>query len=173
MKYRIAAAILLLLLVAVVQSSILGYMEIFLIRPNITIVLMVIVALLRKPVESATMGLLLGLTMDIMMGKTLGWYALLLFLASIPISLINEKLYREKVLVLFSFAFSATVAIETLFFLILFLFKSYSYFPFIFMKVILPEALYNSILIIPLFWPVSKLYALLDMLDIRRNRVSS
>lgn len=173
MKYRITAAVILLILVAVFQSTILGYIEIYSVRPNIAIVMMVAVALLRKPVESATMGLLFGLIMDIIMGKTLGWYALLLFLASIPISLVNEKIYREKFLVLFTFSFCTTVAIETMFYLIMFLFKDYSHLPYIFANVILPEALYNSILILPLFRPVSKLYSILDTLDIRRNRVSS
>lgn len=155
------------------QSTILGYIEIFSVRPNLMLVLMVIVALLRSPIESAAMGLCLGLSMDILMGKTLGWYALLFFLVSIPISLINEKIYREKFVVLFSFTFTASVLIETLFFLIMFLFRDYADLPYIFSRITIPEAMYNSILVLPLFRPVSGVYKILDKVDRRRNRIST
>ncbi len=173
MKYRVMAAVILIWITAFCQSTILEYLEIFNVRPNILIVLMVIVALLRGTVESAGMGLFFGLTMDILMGKTLGWYALIFFLVSIPISMINEKLYREKFLVLVTFTFSATIIIETLFFLIVFMFRGYRYLPYLFGTVIIPEAIYNSILILPLFKPVSKAYNLLDSVDRRRNRLSA
>ena len=173
MKYRVMAAVILIWITAFCQSTLLEYLEIFNIRPNILIVLMVIVSLLRGTVESAAMSLLFGLTMDILMGKTLGWYALIFFLISIPISMINEKLYRENFLVLVKFAFYATIIIETMFFLIMFMFRGYRYLPFLFGTVIVPEAIYNSILILPLFKPVSKAYNLLDSVDRRRNRLST
>jgi len=173
MKYRVMAAVILIWITAFCQSTLLEYLEIFNVRPNILIVLMVTVALLRSVVESATMGLLFGLTMDILMGKTLGWYALLFFLVSIPIAMINDKLYREKFLVLVTFAFTSTIVIETVFFLIIFMFRDYSHLPYLFGTVIVPEAIYNSILILPLFKPVSKAYNLLDSVDRRRNRLAS
>jgi len=172
-KYRVVAAVILIWITAFCQSTLLEYIEIFNVRPNILIIMMVIVALLRSTVESATMGLFFGLTMDILMGKTLGWYALLFFLVSIPISMINEKLYREKFLVLVTFTFSSTVVIEMLFFLITFMFRGYNYLPYLFGTVIIPEAIYNSIIILPLFKPVSVAYNLLDSVDRRRNRLST
>lgn len=173
MKYRILAAIGFFWSAAFLQSTVFEHIEIFSVKPNLLLVLMVIVALLRPTTESAIMGLSFGLCMDILMGKTMGWYALLFFLMTIPISMINEKLYRDKFLVLLSFTFGSTVIIETMFFLILFLFRGYSYLPYIFTTVILPEALYNSILILPLFRPISAVYTILDRVDRRRNRISS
>ncbi len=155
------------------QSSLFEHIEILNVRPNLMIVLMVIVSLLRSPVESATMAILLGLTMDILMGKTLGWYALLFFLVSIPISLLNEKLYRDKLLVLLTFSFGSSVIIEFLFYLIVFLFKGYEHMPFTFWTIIIPEAVYNCILILPLFKPVTGVYNLLDRIDRRRNRLAA
>lgn len=173
MKYRILAAVTLLWTAAFLQSTVFANIVILSVKPNLLLVLMVIISLLRPTYESAAMSLSLGLCMDILMGKTLGWFALLYFLVSIPISLINQKLYREKLLVLLSFAFVSTVAVETVFFLILFLFKGYSYLPFIFSRTILPEALFNSILILPLFKPIAGVYVFLDKVDRRRNRISS
>ena len=45
MKYRVMAAVILIWITAFCQSTLLEYLEIFNIRPNILIVLMVIVAL--------------------------------------------------------------------------------------------------------------------------------
>ncbi len=173
MKYRILATSALVLTVAFVQSSFCEYIEILSIRPNLFIVLMVIVALLRNQIESAVTGLFLGLTLDILMGKSIGWYGILLFLMSLPISAINEKIYRDKFLVLFTFTFCSTLIIELLFYLIIFMFKDYNGLPFVFSRIILPESLYNSILVLPLFKPISKAYIVIDSFDRRRNRLSA
>jgi rod shape-determining protein MreD len=173
MKYRVIASILIIWIAAFFQSTVLECIEIFNVRPNLLIVVTVIIALLRNSFESAVMGLSLGLTMDILMSKTMGWYALLFFLLTIPITLVNEKIYKEKFLVLFFFAFVSTVFVETMFFLILFMFDSYSYLPYVFSRVIVPEAFYNSVLIFLLFKPLSKLYTILNTLDRRRNRITS
>ena len=172
MKYRILTAIVMVWAAAFFQSSFLGYIEVFSIRPNLMIVLMVIIALTRNIFESTAMAISLGLCMDILMGKTLGWYGLLFFLVSIPIALINEKIYREKFLVLFTFTFGATVMIEFFFYIIIFMFKGYDHLPYVFSRIVLPEALYNSILVLPLFKPVSRVYSVLDIVDRRRNRIS-
>ncbi len=173
MKYRVIAAAALILMGAFFQSTVLEHIEIMNIRPNLLIVLMVIVSLLRGPTESAIMALLFGFTMDVLLGKTLGWYALLFFLVSIPISMINEKLYRDKVLVLLIFASGASVIVEFMFFIIIFMFRGYEYLPFIFWTVIIPEAIYNCILILPLFKPVATVYGFLDRIDRRRNRLGN
>ncbi|MGI6622738.1 MAG: rod shape-determining protein MreD [Clostridiaceae bacterium] len=173
MKYRVIAASILILMGAFFQSTVLEHIEILNIRPNLLIVLMVIVSLLRSPVESAAMALLFGLTLDVLMGKTLGWYALLFFLVSIPISLINEKLYRDKILVLLTLTLGSSVFVEFMFFIIVFMFRGYEYLPFIFWTVIIPEAIYNCILILPLFKPVATVYNFLDKIDRRRNRLAA
>ncbi|HZK34662.1 MAG TPA: rod shape-determining protein MreD [Bacillota bacterium] len=171
MRYRIISAIILILSGALFQSTILESIEIFGIRPNLLIVLTVIVSLLRSPGESGIMALSFGLTMDILLGKSLGWYGLLFFLVSIPISLINEKLYREKFVVLTSFSFASTVIIETLFIFIIFIFKDLGHIPYLFGTIIIPEAIYNSAFILLLFRPITKVYSLLDRIDRRRNRL--
>ena len=83
MKYRIISAIILVFTSAFFQSTILEIIEIFGVRPNLLIVLTVIISLLRSPVESGIMALYFVISMDLLMGKTIGWYGLLFFLVSI------------------------------------------------------------------------------------------
>lgn len=172
MKYRIMSGLFLVLTAALLQSTLLEYLEFFSVRPNLLIALTVVTALLRGTMESAIMGLCYGLAFDILLGKTLGWYSLLLFLLSILISLVNEKLYREKILVLLTFGFVSSLAVETSFFVIFFLFRGYATFPHLFSTVILPESFLNSVLILPLFKPLMKVYNMLDTIDRKRNRLS-
>ena len=173
MKYRILAAVLFVLSAAVLQSTVMGYLEVFSVKPNIIITLAVTIALLRGTWESGIMGIVLGLAMDILMGKTIGWYALLLFLLSILISLVNDKLYRDRFFVQMGFGFISTVLVETLFLTIIFMFRGYENIPYLFTTVVLPEAAMNGILILPLFKPVGKVYNILDMVDRKRNRIAS
>jgi len=42
----------------------------------------------------------------------------------------------------------------------------------LFSTIILPEALFNAVLILPLFKPVMKVYNMLDTIDRKRNRLS-
>lgn len=171
MKYRITAAIILVLIGAFFQSTILEVFEFFGVRPNLMIVLTIIVSLLRSPLESGIMAISFGLSMDILLGKSIGWYGILLFLLSLPISIINDKLYREKFIVLVTFTFSGTLIVETLFAVIIFLFKGLNYIPFLFGTIILPEAFINSVIVFVLFRPIRKVYEYLDRIDRRRNRL--
>ena len=173
MKYRVLAAAVMVWVAAFLQSTLLEYMELFSVRPNLLLVLTVTIALLRSPGESALMGLLFGLTMDMLMGKTIGWYGLLFMLAAIPIAMVNEKLYKERPLVMMTFSMCATLAVETFFILIVFMFSGYRYVPYLFTTVILPEAVYNGFLILPFFITFRNLYNNLDNIDRKRNRLLS
>lgn len=102
------------------QSTVLGYIEIHGIRPNLLLIVAVSVALLRNDLESAFTGLALGLGMDILVGRAVGWYGLGFFLANFIIARINPKLYKENPLIPVFFAFTSTLAIETLYYLITF-----------------------------------------------------
>jgi rod shape-determining protein MreD len=172
MKYRVLAASLLLFITALLQANLLGYVEIVNIRPLMPLVLTVAISLLRGPFESMLMGGLFGLALDMLIGKALGWHVILYMFTALFISLINEKLYREKILVLMSFAFIATLITETLYYFIIFLLRGYSSFGFMFLHIILPVSIYSSVVILPLFKPMKLLYHRLDIVDRKRNRMN-
>ena len=107
MKYRVIAASILILMEPSSEYG-LEHIEILNIRPNLLIVHSSYRILAESPVESAAMALLFGLTLDVLMGKT--WAGMhYCFLVSIPISLINEKLYRDKILVLLTLTLGSSV----------------------------------------------------------------
>lgn len=173
MKYRVAVAALLLYATAFLQAGPLTSLRPFGVRMLLPLVLSVVTGLLRGPFESALMGFLQGLVMDVLMGRSLGLHAVLYAVVAWSLTLVNEKLYREKVVIQSTFAFAATIVTETAWFLIMFLFKGYGAFGQLFLQLILPAALLNSLLILPLYPPLAKAYARLDALDRKRNRLGA
>jgi len=101
----------------------------------------------------------------------LGLHAVLYAATAGLISLVNEKLYREKMLIQLSFSIAAVVATEVIFYLAVFLLRGYDSFAMAFVTLILPVALCNGLLVLPLYRPVAGLYARLDVLDRKRNRL--
>ena len=81
-EVQVIAASILILMGAFFQSTVLEHIEILNIRPNLLIVLMVIVSLLR-PGGKCGYGCYLA-DIDVLMGKPWGWYALLFFLFQYP-----------------------------------------------------------------------------------------
>jgi rod shape-determining protein MreD len=151
--------------VCLVQSTLTEYVEIMGIRPNLLIVAAIAVALCRKDMESAFMGLLLGLGLDILIGKALGWYAILLFLVCFCIGMVNSKLYKENFLVPIFFVFFSTMAIEMMYYFINSFLKGYQDMIFVLTTLVFPESLYNAILAIPAYPFIVRIYKKLDKYD--------
>ena len=173
MKYRIAMVVLLVYAASFLQAAPLSSFRIFGVHMSLPLVLSVVTGLLRGPVESLMMGFLYGLSMDMLMGRTLGLHAVMYAAVAWSLTLVNEKLYREKFLLQSAFAFTATLLTEMLFYLILFLFKGYGATGTVFVQLIMPAALLNGLLILPLYPPLSRAYRRLDEVDRKRNRIGS
>lgn len=153
------------------QSTVLGYVEIHGIRPNLLLIVAISVALIRSDWEAATIGLVCGLGMDILVGRALGWYGISLFLVCFLIGQINSKLYRENPLIPVFFVFTSSIVIEMLCYLIIFFLKGYEDFVFVMTNLILPESLYNAVLSFPVFKLIERLYKKIDKFTYIHNRV--
>lgn len=153
------------------QSTVLEYIEIINIRPNLLLVAAISVALIREDLESAFMGLAFGLGMDILIGRALGWYAVCFFLICFFIGVINSKLYKENPLIPAFFIFCSSVVIEILYYAISFFLVGYESFMFVFTHIILPESLYNAVLGFPIFQLVLRIYRKIDKLDYIHTRI--
>ncbi len=173
MKVRIVMAGFLLYVTAFLQSGPLTDFRPFGIRMILPLAMAVMTGLLRGRGESILMGFLYGMVMDMLMGRTLGVYALLYAIVAGSISLVNEKLYRDKWLLQVVFSALAALFTETLYFLFLFLLRGYGEFDTIFIQTILPLSLLNGLLVLPLYGPLRAVYTKLDKLDRKRNRLGT
>jgi rod shape-determining protein MreD len=132
-----------------------GFIEAYNIKPNLFIILIVSIALLRGNVEGAAVGFFTGLVQDLISGRAIGLYALLGLYIGFIMGSVNKRLYRENILISIFFTFIATIFYELVVFLTILISGINTDFIEALKKalttIILPEAIYNGIMSIPIF----------------------
>lgn len=156
MKLKIFVYTVSLILLLVLQSTLLGYVEIYNVKPNLLVIYIVCVALLRGNIEGAAVGFFAGLMQDMAFGKLLGFYCLLGFYLGLTVGSVNRRLYRENYLVVVFFTFVATILYEAAVHILSNIMTSGLDILMPLTFKILPEAAYNSVVSILIFTLVIK-----------------
>lgn len=144
MKLKIFVYSVFLILLLLLQSTLLKYVSIYNIKPNLLVIFVVCVALLRGNVEGAAVGFFAGLLLDMTFGRFLGFYTLLGMYLGIAVGSVNRRLYRENYLVVIFFTFAATVLYEAAVYVLSTFMSGNMEFLLPLTIKILPEAIYNS-----------------------------
>ncbi|HHV28281.1 rod shape-determining protein MreD [Acetivibrio mesophilus] len=165
MRVKIVSYAVLIFIIALIQSTVLGSISVFNVKPNLLLILIVSVALLGSNVEGAVIGFFCGLTQDMLSGRVIGFYALLGLYLGLGVAFINKRLYRENVLVAIFTTFISTIVYEFAVYFFSMFFKGSLDLVFPFKYVILPEAVYNSIVSIVIFLIVLKINHWSEELD--------
>ncbi|MCX7923841.1 MAG: rod shape-determining protein MreD [Clostridia bacterium] len=145
MKIKIFAYTICIFAIILMQSTVFEYVRIYNVKPNLFIVFIVSIALLRGNVEGAVVGFFAGLSQDIMSGKLLGFYSLLGLYLGLLLGSVNKRLYRENILVVIFFTFISTVAYEVVVCVFGLLFITEVDIVYAMKNIILLEALYNCL----------------------------
>jgi len=158
MKLKIIAYTILIFLTVLIQSTVGDSIKIYGVRPNITIALIVIVALIRNGTEGAIVGFCCGLMQDAVSGMVIGFYALMGLYLGLVIGLINKRLYRENVLIAVFLTFASTIVYEYLVYFFTTFLRAPLDFVYPMKNIILIEAAYNSAISIFIFIIVIKMH---------------
>lgn len=154
MRVKILFYTICILVFMVLQSTLLDYIRIYDVIPNLLIVLTILAALLGGNSEGAVVGFFSGLVLDIMFGKLLGFYALLGMYLGIAVGSVNRRLYKDNLLVIIFFTLVFSIAYETTVYILNTIMSGNMDLIYPFTRIILPEAVYNcaaAILLYPLF----------------------
>lgn len=170
MRMKIIAYTTLVFLTVLIQSTLGNSIKIYGVKPNITIAVIVIVALLRNNIEGAIVGFFCGLMQDCVSGTVIGFYALMGLYLGLVIGSINKKLYRENVLIAVFFTFVSTVVYEYLVYFFSTVFRAPLDFIYPMKNIILIEAIYNSAISIFVFIIVIKLHVRFEDFDKNSRR---
>lgn len=162
MKLRILIYAAFLFLLLILQSTLLGYVSIYNVKPNLLVIFVVSVALLRGDKEGAVVGFFAGLMLDMAFGKLLGFYALLGMYLGFAVGSVNKRLYRDNFFVILFFTFVSTALYESSVHILSTLMTGTTDIIWTFTMKILPEAIYNSIVSILIFSVVKKINVLFD-----------
>jgi rod shape-determining protein MreD len=146
------------ILIVVLQNTLLQYIEILHVKPNLILVVVVSFALLYGNIQGAIAGFILGLCQDITSGSVIGFYALLGLYLGLVVGIVNKRLYRENFIVIIFFTFISTIAYEALVYLLnewgVHMFSSVETRVSLLYAAknnILPEAVYNCIVAVPIY----------------------
>jgi len=107
---------LIVLLALGMQTSSPG-LAIFGFRPELLLLLTLILAMLDEPVAAGSFGFVSGLLQDLLVGQFIGLYAGTYLLMAILVSYVTRRLFKENFLVRFSAIFLGTVLGQVLYLL--------------------------------------------------------
>ena len=144
MRFKALLYTLCILILLLLQSTLLNYAKIYDVKPNLLIIFVICIALLRGNVEGGVVGFFAGLSLDMLFGKYIGFYALLGLYLGITVGSVNRRLYRENFIVVILFTFVGTIVYEALVYILSSFMNGNMDLLFPMTRIILPEALYNS-----------------------------
>ncbi|MCG9966996.1 rod shape-determining protein MreD [Pelotomaculum terephthalicicum JT] len=140
----------LLLLVGVVlifQTTIMDYLTVFGVKPDLVMLFVVFNGFLLSPREGAFLGFAGGIIEDLFAGSYIGINALAKMAAGYLAGVCGERLYKENSLVAAGVTFFATTAGLLVNYLLLLYLNIYMPFFYTMLRVVLPTALYTAMLV--------------------------
>lgn len=154
-----------IVLVIIIQTTLADYLAIHNVKPNLMIVFIVSIALLKGNVQGSVVGLILGLVQDMLTGKVLGFYALLGLYLGVAVGSLNKRLYRENLAIAVFFTFTSTMVYEFAVYFLNTFTQSGRVLVDTLKEVILPEAVYNSVISILIYTIVLKVHKKIEAIN--------
>ncbi|MDD3653843.1 MAG: rod shape-determining protein MreD [Desulfotomaculaceae bacterium] len=145
-------ALLLLYGVALVlQSTVLGFVTIFGIKPDLILLLAILNGFLLGPRQGAFLGFAGGVIVDLFAGSYIGMNAISKMVSGYLAGICGERLYQDNGLVLSGVTFSCSLAGLLVDYLLLHSLEVQVTILHAFFRVIIPTSLYNAVLV-PFFY---------------------
>lgn len=155
--HKIASATLIMVSI-VLESALLPFFSIAGVVPNITMILVISLALRHKNVEGALIGLLAGLTKDMVVGRIIGISGITYMLIAYFIGCYKDKIFPDHLTTPLVLTTLATVMHESIYLLFIFFlgFQVESILTVI--QVWLVQGMYNFLLALPVHTAVRKVF---------------
>lgn len=141
----------LVLLAVIVQVTVAPYLKVLGAKPDVSLVVVVCLALMRGPLWGAAGGFAAGLLMDIALVQTMGITSLLLTLAGYFSGRYAEGVDENSWVPPLLMVFISTVFVQALNAVIMFLFGVEASVSYVAFRIILPSAILNALLAAPVF----------------------
>ncbi|MDD5602964.1 MAG: rod shape-determining protein MreD [Eubacteriales bacterium] len=162
MKIKLPFALLTISILLLLQTTLLEYVEIAGVKPNLLLTFTICAAFYAGSREGAAVGALAGLAQDMATGIIFGFYAIIGAAAGFITGLINRRLYRDNMIVLVLVTFLVTLIYESVVSLLYgraglhgsALAGGPAKYWFVINRLILPEAAYNCAVATALYLPV-------------------
>jgi rod shape-determining protein MreD len=135
----------------IINSTIFEHIKLHSVKPDLFIIIIVCMSVLRNDIEGALLGFMCGIMQDMFFGKSLGFFALLYMLTGYFCGKPFKYIYRENYFVPMILCFCATFFFDGCYFLLKFLRPAEIFYAL--SSIVFPQAVYNTVLIL-VFYPL-------------------
>lgn len=135
-------------------------------KPNLLLVLVVAFSFLRGDLEGATLGFFTGLLVDMFFGYFLGLNAFSYMLVGFMVGYVSVELYKDNIFICFLLVLVFNLVFGIIYFILTAFFLGYPNLMFFLWDIIVPEALYSSVVAFFIY----KLYFLLNVVIEKHDR---
>lgn len=156
--YNYIFTILILLLNFIFQTTILPHLSVMGVVPNTSLIIIVIIALLRGKYSGAFTGLIAGLLQDMMFSKVIGINALIYFLIGYAVGLLDDKVFKENLVLPFVTILISTFTYHILYYLFMIFLSREASLAIVMKDILIKELIYNSFLSIFVYKKLLKHY---------------
>lgn len=149
---------LIVILNLILQSTVFQWFKIYGVLPNTSLILVISFAIYSGKNKGAMIGFFVGILHDIVFGRTIGLNALVFMITGYLVGLMDQKIFKDNLIIPFTLTALATIFYETINLLLIFLLGYRIELFNVIKKMLIAEVIYNSILSLIIYFYVSKLF---------------
>ena len=142
----------------ILQSTLFRQIEIYGVAPNTALILVISFAIYSGRNKGAIIGFFVGILQDIIFGRTVGLNALVFMIIGYLVGLMDQKIFKDNLLIPFILTASITIVYETINLLLIFLLGYRVELLNIIKKMLITEVIYNSVTSLIIHRYISKLF---------------
>lgn len=163
-KFKILFYIIWLLIIALFQPTLVQWIGIFGVSPDLFLIFVICAAMLRGMWDGAICGFVFGLTLDMIIGRMIGMNAILYMYAGLMTGVLNERYISSNSATTDAvFVFANSLLCGILYFAAYKMVWGDLGFITAFLKTILPKAVYSAVVAFVLFIPMRKSFGLIKV----------
>lgn len=153
---RFIIPVILLVLISF-QNSLFEYIKIFGVKPDIVLVFVICITLIKGNPMGTIVGVAGGVLEDIFFQGAFGMNSIACMLTAFAIGNVERKVFKDSVFVPGFFVFTGTIVKELIVYLFLYLSRTNSNITVVLTNKIVPEAIYNTIFAVLFFRYIAKI----------------
>lgn len=169
MRNRVILYIIIIFIFVTTQVTFLNFIDIFGVRPNLIIILIVSISLLEGRNFGAVVGFIAGLCLDSVAGVALGYQALIGMLLGVLLGNINKRFFKENIFVMLICTFISTILFESAIILVSYTIGLRINYIETLKSIILPEAVINSLVGVVIFLLLVVIHRKLSSMDVKNR----
>jgi len=155
---NILVVILTIVINLILETTIIPYFDIFKVVPNTGLVIVVVLAILNGKTAGSIIGLIIGLLQDIMFSPVIGINSFIYFFIGYFVGIAETKLSKDNLLLPIIMTILSTFGYHLTYYIFMFFFRYDISLSKLLKEVVLIEIIYNSLISIPVFKLLSKLF---------------